>query len=454
MGNTDNTSPVMQRFPEPVAVIAIRIRPKAWHRYISMRFELQGCIEKKDACLGDSRFGWSTLDRSGGQTRVLDTNDWTFVIPGKETPCDGVITHWNFWAKRSEPFRAIVWRRVANEDDQFKIVGINNIPASLPGQEIHHTVDINEHIYTKEGDVLGFAFKRPLLAYQSGSSDSAAVRWFRNTDPYEMVSGEVYSFDGTDNRAYLLQAIIRPIANVNDCTTQKGRWGQAELIPCNRGLQMAEFCPGNVTRDIDGELTWPETAVGELGFSDEKCSFDTHRAGWPLALRYCSISTGSAEQAKWEPVYMVDCSEEAGDEGFCPDGWDPHGPFCYFVNVELRLSFNDAVFACQNMTSNLTSIHSDEEQYYHLAIVRRTSQDLWIGLHDKTNEHEFEWVDGTPLDFESWTPNQPDNHNLGEDCVQLWSRGSGNWNDSPCGSSLGFICKKPKGIKTYFTKGE
>ena len=30
-------------------------------------------------------------------------------------------------------------------------------------------------------------------------------------------------------------------------------------------------------------------------------------------------------------------------------------------------------------------------------LYRKTEQQLWIGLHDKTNESAFEWVDGTPV---------------------------------------------------------
>ncbi|XP_072045004.1 uncharacterized protein [Amphiura filiformis] len=221
------------------------------------------------------------------------------------------------------------------------------------------------------------------------------------------------------------------------------------LFPCN-GTQVGpeDVCLTGVTQDIDGELTWPETEVGNLAFSNEKCSSDTSRAGWPLALRTCNVSENSPGEAEWSPVYVMGCSEDTGDaerdEGYCQEGWDPYGPYCYFIDVEHLMTFNDAVIACQNMSSNLTSIHSHGEQFYHMAIYRTTLQDLWIGLHDKPNENNFEWVDGTPLDFESWSPNQPDNFNSADDCVHLWAGGSGDWNDGPCDDLLGFICKKPK----------
>ncbi|XP_072044961.1 C-type mannose receptor 2-like [Amphiura filiformis] len=242
--------------------------------------------------------------------------------------------------------------------------------------------------------------------------------------------------------------------NVSLESPEQIEWGAVHVMSCSEDIvnvapDEEELCPANVTLSIDGNLTWTQTAVGELAFSIEKCSSATSKAGWPLAFRFCNVSSDSPEQVEWGSVHVLSCSEDSAnistDEGYCPDGWDSYGAYCYFVNGEHRVSFNDAVFECQNLTSNVTSIHSEDEQYYHMLILRKTATDLWIGLHGSNDERSLDWVDGSPYDYESWTPiSQHDNRSLDEDCVYLHSRSSGHWNINTCNSLLGYICKKPK----------
>ncbi|XP_072045026.1 uncharacterized protein [Amphiura filiformis] len=380
--NTDNTTPVTETVDEPVAVIAIRIRPKAWYNYISMRFELKGCIEKDNACVTDSRIGWTASNRVGS----LDSSDWTFVIPGKEIPCDGVITHWDFFSKTSQPFLAIIWRPVSGQENQFKIVGINSIPALEKKQLVHYEVPAFDRFYTKKGDVLGFAFRTSLLALQVNSDDATRVLWFRNRDPYGMTGGEIYTFDGSGNRAYSLQAIVSPITNVSECATRKGRWGPVQLVPCNRGLHISD-------QEANTPSTTPPTS---------------------------------------------------NETGYCDADWIAFEDYCYYMDAVQKMPYDEASNYCQILGGNLTSIHNLKEQSFHMEqFVDPIGEGLWIGLHDITNEGHFQWIDGSALNYIYWDPGQPDdwqNVGLGEDCAHLttWGR----WNDRACVASLGFICKK------------
>eukprot|EP01083_Nonionella_stella_P138663 421998_1 len=58
----------------------------------------------------------------------------------------------------------------------------------------------------------------------------------------------------------------------------------------------------------------------------------------------------------------------------------------------------------------------------------------FIGLTDSVSEGSFKWIDGTPYGYTNWAPNQPDNYEGGENCVEMIST-DGKWNDVCCDCS-------------------
>nr|XP_047144648.1 C-type mannose receptor 2-like [Hydra vulgaris] len=108
-------------------------------------------------------------------------------------------------------------------------------------------------------------------------------------------------------------------------------------------------------------------------------------------------------------------------------------------------SWQDSYSLCLNYGGNLLSVADEAENLFiknQLQDDTIKNQIFWIGLNDLINENIFEW---SPVVIYNWLQNQPNNNGGNEDCVVANSVG---WNDSPCDSLFGFICKT-KSEKTY-----
>jgi hypothetical protein len=116
-----------------------------------------------------------------------------------------------------------------------------------------------------------------------------------------------------------------------------------------------------------------------------------------------------------------------------------------FALCELPMSWGDAAAFCMARGGALARIDSREQSQALYREARRLDgkSRWWIGLHDRTAEGSFEWIDGAPLSFTGWARGEPNNDTCNQDCAALKRRGDGAWHDTHCGQAQPFVCRMP-----------
>ena len=67
---------------------------------------------------------------------------------------------------------------------------------------------------------------------------------------------------------------------------------------------------------------------------------------------------------------------------------------------------------------------------------------IWLGGTDAASDGVFVWSDGTPLDFDAFALNQPDNA-VGVDCIEKRNDATGLWYDQRCSDQRPYVCERP-----------
>ncbi len=103
------------------------------------------------------------------------------------------------------------------------------------------------------------------------------------------------------------------------------------------------------------------------------------------------------------------------------------------IFVAENSSWRDAQNYCRDLSSDLISIHSAEENeaVHNVSL----SQNVWIGLF----KDPWKWSDGSNSSFRYWKTNQP-NYRKDQDCVAAIFKDKGKWNDKKCTVNRKFIC--------------
>ncbi|XP_065587419.1 macrophage mannose receptor 1-like [Cyrtonyx montezumae] len=136
----------------------------------------------------------------------------------------------------------------------------------------------------------------------------------------------------------------------------------------------------------------------------------------------------------------------------CAQGWDgaPQADSCFkfFVRDKNLKNWFEAEEFCREIGGNLVTINSKEDQVliWQLALEKGLqTQGFWMGLFLLNPDEGFAWIDGSPVIYENWDEDEPNNDKGIEHCVMFNRSPQMRWNDLYCEHLLNWICETKKG---------
>ena len=123
------------------------------------------------------------------------------------------------------------------------------------------------------------------------------------------------------------------------------------------------------------------------------------------------------------------------------------GASCYAFFGQLA-SWNDAAAACTAWQGHLVTVESPEENVFlgnwpaQLGVTEGDGSGIWLGGTDMQADNAFLWADGSPLAYDAWGPNQPDN-GFGVDCIEKRNDATELWYDQRCVDLRPYVCERP-----------
>ncbi|XP_026992705.2 aggrecan core protein isoform X1 [Tachysurus fulvidraco] len=286
------------------------------------------------------------------------------------------------------------------------------------GDQLSNNSSEDHHVTSSASEDPIFSIDEPTILVPSGLFSKS--EWLKEllSNPADSVTPAPVS-GTTTNPTFLIQtpAVIEIPAMVN-----------AAVDPCNPNPCGAAAC--SVQDGVGVCHCPPGVKVEDCHVEVDVCHSN------PCANGATCVEVQDAFKCLCLPSYGGDRCEI--DIETCEEGWTKFQGNCY-LHFSERAVWEEAEQHCRGLGAHLVSITSQEEQVF----VNSHAQDYqWIGLNDKTFQNDFQWTDGTPMQYENWRPNQPDNYFMsGEDCVVMIWHESGQWNDVPCNYHLPFTCK-------------
>lgn len=115
-------------------------------------------------------------------------------------------------------------------------------------------------------------------------------------------------------------------------------------------------------------------------------------------------------------------------------------------------SYEDAEQYCEYLGGHLATITSQAENEFLFNYMQsRELENAYFGLTDRNNEGTWEWINGEPVIYTNWYPEEPNNERGNENYAMFyWKYTAGEWNDGDFGNGtegddVNFICEWGEG---------
>ncbi|NWI51084.1 MRC1 protein, partial [Calyptomena viridis] len=224
------------------------------------------------------------------------------------------------------------------------------------------------------------------------------------------------------------------IARLDKDYTQYFYWMGLNALDSDSGFTWSDGSPVNFEKWLRGE---PNNYDG-----NEKCGvFSGYlNMNWNdvfcehLLDYVCQIKKGAL--LKPEPNSTINYEYVVGE-----DDWIIYNHKEYYFSKN-AMPMQKARDFCKKNGGDLAVIESESEKNFlwRYMFNKDWGHSFYIGLSvslDKT----FRWMDGTPVNYVAWSPNEPNFANNDENCVVMYTH-IGTWNDLNCGSVELFICER------------
>ncbi|XP_050184740.1 macrophage mannose receptor 1-like isoform X1 [Myiozetetes cayanensis] len=271
-------------------------------------------------------------------------------------------------------------------------------------------------------------------------SNSKKKSWFEAREFCRQIGGDLVSINSKEEIPFLIKAI-----RDTRCSFETIWLGIFSLNP-DEGFAWSDGSPVRYTN-------WDDSSRNSGG--PKFCGLLNDRTfseQWSLSLCeeqldwFCQIKQGVP--LKSEPIDTYAYKTTA-------DGWVIYEDKLYYISKE-QVSMEEAQEFCRMNSADLAVVNSNSERRFLKRVLKENDQ-YWsmssayfIGLKVSLDK-KFSWVDGTPVTYVAWAPNEPNFANNEENCVVMLS-GHGLWNDINCGSSNKFVCEKHNSsINSTFT---
>uniref|UniRef100_A0A8C8RLT3 Mannose receptor C-type 1 n=1 Tax=Pelusios castaneus TaxID=367368 RepID=A0A8C8RLT3_9SAUR len=247
--------------------------------------------------------------------------------------------------------------------------------------------------------------------------------WFDARDFCRAIGGDLATVHSEEE-----QNVIKKLDKTYPYTSL---WMGINALEPDRGFTWSDGSPVNYENWADGE---PNNYEG-----NEKCGvFDGYTdMQWndlfceTLCDWICQIKKGAT--LKPEPSTTFEYTYKVSE-----DGWVIYEDKEYYFSHN-TLPMEKAREYCRKNSGDLVVIESESERKF-VCFYYEYGDALYIGLRVSLDK-KFSWMDGSPVNYVAWAPNEPNFANNDENCVVMYTR-TGSWNDLNCGAPQCFICER------------